>query len=165
MNGKTIPKIVKDFSKTYPKFSDGRIDYTHKRTCAVITVFVEFEEKILLMKRSRKVGTYKGKWMAISGYYDSINSMEEKILEELTEETGITTTNIKSITYYNSYTIRDVHLRKEWIIYDAVIRLKQLPQISINWEHTEYVWINPKKSLSMDIVPTLSKSLIKVYNI
>jgi 8-oxo-dGTP diphosphatase len=39
-----------------------------KNRVNVITVFLEHDKKILILKRSRKVKTMKTKWGGISGY-------------------------------------------------------------------------------------------------
>jgi ADP-ribose pyrophosphatase YjhB (NUDIX family) len=43
----------------------------------VVTVFLTHRSKILVLKRSREVGTYKGHWAGVSGYLES----EEGILD------------------------------------------------------------------------------------
>jgi hypothetical protein len=61
--------LLDEFSKILPKFPDGRINYTTSQRCPVITCFVMYEGKILLLKRSDKVGTYKGFWNSVSGLH------------------------------------------------------------------------------------------------
>ena len=81
-----IIKIIEEFSKKLPKFSDGRINYADSNKAPVITVVVKYKDKILLLKRSDNVSTYKGKWQVVAGYLDEIKPIKEKVLEELREE-------------------------------------------------------------------------------
>ena len=48
-------EIVKELSKTLPRFPDGRIDYSNSDVAPVVTIFVEYGNKILLLRRSDKV--------------------------------------------------------------------------------------------------------------
>ncbi|HIH31690.1 TPA: NUDIX domain-containing protein [Candidatus Woesearchaeota archaeon] len=163
MNPNTIPKIVKNLYRKYPKFPDGRIDYSDKKTCAVLTIFVEFNGKILLMQRSDKVSTYKGKWMTLAGYYDELVPIKKKILEELREELNIGESNVKTLTVNKPHKVTDRDINKEWIIFTSRIILGKSSKIKLDWEHTEYKWVKPQEILNMNIVPSLIVSLRIVY--
>ena len=54
---KKILKTIEKFANKLPRFSDGRIDYSKSDTAPVITVFIKYEDQILLLKRSKKVRT------------------------------------------------------------------------------------------------------------
>ncbi|MDG6217994.1 MAG: hypothetical protein QCI00_00945, partial [Candidatus Thermoplasmatota archaeon] len=83
----SVEVLLEQFSKQLPKFPDGRIDYTSSDVAPVITVFITFENTMLLLKRSSNVSTYKETWNTVAGYLDSPNqTIFEKILEELHEE-------------------------------------------------------------------------------
>jgi len=73
-----IFKLLKEFSKKLPKFEDGRINYSCSDEAPVITIFVRYKDKILLLKRSDKVAAYKGKWNTIAGYLDEIRPNKRK---------------------------------------------------------------------------------------
>lgn len=161
MNPDSIPEIVKEFSNTKKKFPDGRIDYSNERECAVITIFVIYNGKLLLMKRSDKVGTYKGKWMAVAGYYDEPVVLRKKVEEELREEIGVV--NYKQIETFDSLIIEDKEINKQWIVFNALVELNTMPEIVLDWEHTEYVWINPKELVNYDVTPSLLQSFRKVF--
>lgn len=163
MNPNIIPKIVKDLYKKYSHFPDGRIDYSNKKTCAVMTIFVEFKGKVLIMKRSDKVSTYKGKWMTLAGYYDEKVPLRKKVLEEFREEIGLDYKIIKSFEVFTPIKIPDKKINKEWMIFTCKIVLKKRPKIKLDWEHTGYKWVKPDEVLKMDIVPSLAASMDKVY--
>ena len=63
-----ILKLIKEFAEKLPKFPDGRIDYHNSDTAPVVDVFVKYQGKILILKRSNEVSNYQGKWNCISGY-------------------------------------------------------------------------------------------------
>ena len=157
-------KILKKFEKILPKFPDGRIDYSKSNKCIVLTVFITYNNKILLLKRSRKVGTYKNKWNTVTGYIDEKKPIFNKILEELEEELDITKKDILSYNIFESFEFEDKKINKKWIIYPSIVKLKNNPKIKLDWEHSEYKWIHPKDLLKYDIVPKLDLSLTKVIN-
>lgn len=159
-----ILKTIEGFAKRLSKFSDGRIDYSNSDTAPVITVFVRYKDKILLMKRSDKVRTYKGKWNTVAGYLDELRPIREKVLEEVREELGIGKDNVLSIRLGKSYKFTDNQANKTWIVHPILVELKTKPAIKLDWEHTEYKWIKPEKLKEFDTVPKLEKSLENALN-
>jgi 8-oxo-dGTP pyrophosphatase MutT (NUDIX family) len=61
----------------------------------VVTVFIEYHGKILLLRRSQKVKSMKGKWAAVSGYIEKQQEPLRQAFKEAYEETGLTHKNIK----------------------------------------------------------------------
>ena len=88
MNEPKLIKILKKLKEELPYFSDGRIDYSNSKIAPVIKVFVKYSNKVLLLKRSDKVATYKNKWNTVAGYIDEIKPVKQKAMEELQEELG-----------------------------------------------------------------------------
>ena len=152
--------VVKGFAKKLPRFPDGRIDYSSSDIAPVTTVFIKYEGRILLLKRSDKVSTYQGKWNSVSGYLDETVPIRKKILEELREEVGIREENIKSLILGKDYEF--THNKKTWNVYPALAELKNKPIIELDWEHTEYKWIKPEELKNFDTVPELDKGLKNV---
>lgn len=157
-----ILKLVEELSKKLPKFPDGRIDYSKSDTAPVITVFLMYRDEILIMKRSDKVRTYQGKWNTVAGYLDEIKPIEEKVIEEIEEETGIVKSQIKSIKIGKIYSFTDEKINRKWIIQPVLVRLKEKPEIKLDWEHTDYRWIKKEDINRFDVVPNLKKSLNSV---
>ncbi len=149
--------VVKEFAKKLPRFPDGRIDYSSSDIAPVTTVFIKYDGKILLLKRSDKVSTYHGKWNSVSGYLDEIVPIREKILEELREEVGIDEDKILSIYVGKDYEF--THNKKTWNVYPALANLKNKPTIKLDWEHIEYKWIKPEELKNFDTVPELDRGL------
>ena len=67
-------ELLEKFSKKLPKFPDGRIDYRNSKEAAVVSVFVMCGNELLLLKRSDRVGNYKGRWNVAAGYFDELKS-------------------------------------------------------------------------------------------
>ena len=68
---------------------------TNKREAKVrndiITAFIEYRGKILLLRRSQKVKTMKGKWAGVSGYIEKSEEPVTRAVTEIEEETGLQT--------------------------------------------------------------------------
>lgn len=157
-----LKKILQDFSANLPHFPDGRIDYSASKEALVLTCFVQFEDKILLLQRSDKVGTYKKMWNSVAGYIDEIVPLEKKIFEELREELGLTEEAIEDVNIAQPYKFTDEKIDRTWTIVPCLAILKELPKISLDWEHIDYKWINPAEITDFNIVPELDRSLKNV---
>ncbi|MFH1408930.1 MAG: NUDIX domain-containing protein [Nanoarchaeota archaeon] len=149
---------LKGLDEALPHFPDGRIDYTHANVAAVIIVFVQFQDQILLLKRSEKVGSYRGKWSAVAGYLDSLGALKDKVHEELREELNLKEELIASMTFGTPYRFLDKTLGCTWLIHPVIVDLKERPVITLDWEHTEYAWITPEDIEQYDAVPNLKRS-------
>lgn len=159
MDEQAILAMIEELGKILPKFDDGRVNYKDSATAPVITVFVEYENKLLLLKRSNKVGTYKGKWGTVAGYLDEIKPVEEKVREELEEEIGVT--DIESIKFGEFYKVEDYDIKRTWFVQPVLVKLKS-SDIKLDWEHTEFKWINKEEMKDYDLVFGLLKTLEKV---
>lgn len=153
-----LEKVLQEFSEKLPKFSDGRINYSSSDKAPVLTCLVEYNDKILLLKRSDKVRTYQGLWNTVVGYLDEIRPLEEKAREELQEELGITADLIQKIKLGEPYELNDKNINKTWIIFPVLAELNKEPVIKLNWEHTEYKWIDPADLKKFDIVPNFEET-------
>ena len=162
-NEQGILGIIRKFHGTPPKFTDGRIDYSKSDKAPVVTVFIKYKDKILLLKRSNNVSTYKGKWNTVAGYLDELKPLKKKIQEELREELGIGEDVMLSLSLGKSYQFRDIKIGKTWIVYPALAELKD-DKVKLDKEHTDFRWIKPDEMKEFDIVPHLEKSFRAVVN-
>lgn len=128
-------------------------DVTGRR---VVNCIVKSGEKFLLLKRSDRVGSFQGKWAAVSGYVEEGESPEITAYRELKEEISLSEPLLlkkgdpvvtrKGTTAWISYPfLFDVHGGKE--------------DISLDWEHTEYRWVLPQEMGEFETVPGLLGSL------
>ncbi len=160
-----LARLLKKFSTTLPKFEDGRIDYSKSNIAPVLICFVKFQDRILLLKRSMEVNTYQGQWNSVAGYLDEFKPLKEKVLIELDEELGLKKDTIQILKFGEPFEFFDSNIRKNWIIFPAIARLKNKPKIRLDREHSEFQWIRPSDLDQFDIVPNLKKSLNRVINL
>lgn len=142
-------KISEDMAKREPK----RVN--------VVTVFLEHDKKILILKRSQKVKTMKTKWAGISGYIEQEEPLM-RALKEIEEETGLNNNNVRLINIgepLEAIQANDPEIT--WIVHPYLFS-SNTDQIRIDWEHDEYRWINPKEIKNYETVPRLGDALDRV---
>ncbi len=159
MTEQELLKIMAGFSQDLPHFPDGRIDYSTSNTAAVVTVFVQYGDHILLLKRGDQVRTYRGKWYTVAGYLDELKPVREKVLAELREEVGIGEEDIATLRIAAPQEITDSAIHKTWLFCPVLAVLKRKPEIRLDWEHTEARWIKPEEMSAFDTVPHTEECL------
>lgn len=158
-NETDILGVIKELSKTLPRFPDGRIDYTDSAVAPVVSIYVEHKGNILLLKRSEKVSTYRGKWNVIAGYLDEMCPIADKVYEELSEEAGILKESVTELVYGKPFEFHDPELGRTWIICPVLAKLTEKPSVKMDWEHTEYKWVKPEEISDHDTFPRISQGL------
>ncbi|HNX47204.1 MAG TPA: DUF126 domain-containing protein [Methanomassiliicoccales archaeon] len=120
----------------------------------VVTCVLRRKGKILLLKRSQKVGTNKGKWAAVSGYIERGEKPEETALKEVDEETGITSARLEAMA--ERLRIRDGTY--VWSVYPFLFEVAD-EKVILDWEHTECAWVDPAELDGYETVPGFRKVL------
>ncbi len=135
------------------------------KTKRVVTCFLRHDEKILLMKRSDKVGSYKGKWGVAAGYIeDADRNVLERAITEVREETGLKEDEIELVKRGGPFLFTDERIETTWHIHPFLFEAKR-NNIKIDWEHTEFKWIEIKDFDNYDAVLNLKESLRRVLNL
>ncbi len=126
----------------------------------VVTCFLSANNRILLLKRSNKVSSYKNMWGTVSGYMD--RPADEQAWLEIREETGLTKKEARMVVKGQPLEIVDISIKTRWIVHPYLFKVSRLDAIKIDWEHTESKWIDPAVIGNFDIVPGLEEALISV---
>lgn len=144
-------------STVLPKFEDGRIDYTNATEAPVVNIVVMYNERMLLLKRSDQVLTYKGMWNCVGGYIDSYDDPDKFVIKELEEELGILESDIMLLELGIPIIKEDKSIPITWHIYPYLVTLASKPEIILDYEHTECAWIDPVTITEYETVPGLEK--------
>lgn len=123
----------------------------------IVTSFLFKDDKVLLLKRSDKVGTFRGKWAGVSGFIEDENSLEAA-LREIKEETGVDTKYLELLKIGTPFDINDTVNDTIWSINPFLFLFKG-EEIKIDWEHDSFEWIYPKDIDNFEIVTNLKKTL------
>jgi len=139
--------------------AEGLVEIRNMEAQPVVTSFLRYRDKILILKRSDKVLTSKFKWAGISGYVEVGETPDQTAIKEIGEETGIE--NPVLITRG-----KPVYVRGKDVIFEIHVFLFEVDteKIVIDWEHTEYKWINPEEIGNYETVQKLPEALQRVLD-
>jgi 8-oxo-dGTP pyrophosphatase MutT (NUDIX family) len=124
----------------------------------VVTCFLMYKKKILLLKRSNDVKTYKGHWAGISGYIEKTEKPFETAVKEIVEETGLKITDFKLVTRGKPIKFKDNYKGKffYWAVHPFIFSTTK-KNIEIDWEHVDHKWILPEEITNFQTVPKLKE--------
>ena len=129
------------------------------RTTKIVTAFIQYEQKLLILKRSNKVKTMKGLWAGISGIIEKNETPLTRAKIEIYEETGISEDKIRLVKNAEKLRINSPQYENhEWEIFPFLFEAKN-PDIKLNWENSEYIWITIDELKNYNTVPSLEKVL------
>lgn len=132
------------------------------RATKIVTSFIKDEQKILILKRSDKVKTMKGLWAGISGIIEKNETPLTRAKIEIFEETGIAEDKIKLIKSAEKLRVNSPQYENhEWEIFPFLFEAKN-PEIKLNWENSEYLWITIDELKKYNSVPSLEKVLLNL---
>ena len=123
----------------------------------VVTAFLEFDGKILILKRSRSVKTMKEKWGAVSGYLENKDPLSQAIIE-VYEETGLDSAKIKLVRSGKVVlTIDPENPDTSYNIHPYLFQSKS-GKVTLSREHDRFKWITIKELWRYDTVPKLKEA-------
>ena len=132
------------------------------RSTKIVTSFLKNSDKILILRRSEKVKTMKGLWAGISGIIEKDEAPLERAKIEIFEELGIKEEQIKLVKSIDEIRIESPQYENhEWEIFPFLFEVND-PEIKLNWENSEYKWINPKDIANYKTVPSLQQVLFNL---
>jgi len=147
--------LIDYLQKHVTEVADSTLDEKH-----VVTCFLEYGRKILILRRSSKVGTYRRSWAGVSGYIET-NDIDQAFTE-IRQETQIYQKDLKLVKKGKPLEVIDKNLNRKWIVHPFLFHVKAPDKIKIDWEHTESRWIKPSELKKYDTVPGLAKALARV---
>ncbi|HEV2230633.1 MAG TPA: NUDIX domain-containing protein, partial [Thermoplasmata archaeon] len=118
----------------------GVLELPGVREVPVVTAFLQRpDRRILLLRRSRRVGSFQGRWSAVSGTLES-GSVLSNAFREIQEETGIGPEDLRLASRGHVVRVRDgprlysVH---------PLRFLTRAGRIRLNWENIRSAWVGP----------------------
>ena len=128
----------------------------------IVTSFIKNDGKLLILKRSNKVKTMKGLWAGVSGIIENNEEPLKRAKIEIFEEIGITEEKIKLIKAVEEMKVNSPQYENhEWEIFPFLFETKN-PTITLNWENSEFKWINVDELENYETVPNLQKVLLSL---
>ena len=143
----------------------------------VVTSFLVKGDRMLVLLRSARVGTFRGSWAGVSGFLEWPLSRTRALLEgrigraeirrqalrqalrEIREETGLGRGRVALLRRHAPMRFPDREKRRDWIVHPFLFRVDEDATIRLDWESDEGRWIRPDEIARMRTVPGLARVL------
>ena len=136
------------------------------REAKVVTCFLlrrpASGDEVLLLRRSQQVGTYRGRWAAVSGYLEEANPLAQAF-REIEEEAGLARDEVTLLRAGEPLVVVDAEAGRRWIVHPFLFEVRPDAQVRVDWEHTEARWVRPEEISAFETVPQLAEALTRVY--
>ena len=137
--------------------SEGTVEIEGITEKHVVTTVLRCKGKILLLKRSDKVGSFRGSWAGVSGYIEPHEPDLDAARRELQEEIGLG--KARFVKRIEPERFRDGQV--VWCVHPFLFDTKQC-EIRMDWEHSAYQWVQPEKVAEFQTVPGLHMIVCKL---
>jgi 8-oxo-dGTP pyrophosphatase MutT (NUDIX family) len=131
----------------------------------VVTCVVASEGKILILRRSDLVRTYRGQWGGVAGYVEPGEQPLQTAMKELHEETGLLPDQVALVVKGEPISFSDVYdgEKYDWVIHPFLFQMLKHIEPTIDWEHSEYRWVNPKELSTYKTVPHFTNTVQELW--
>ena len=113
--------------------------------------------KILLVRRSQRVGSYQSHWAGVSGFVEQNVIPDEQAYTEIREETGLQRDQIRMLQRGAVVEYIDASINRHWYIHPFLFEVLTPDAIKTDWEATEMQWIEPSQLGQHETVPKLQE--------
>jgi 8-oxo-dGTP pyrophosphatase MutT (NUDIX family) len=132
------------------------------RSTKIVTSFIKNKNKLLILKRSDKVRSMKGLWSGVSGIIEKGETPINRAKIEIFEEIGIKEDKITLVKSIEKMKILSPQYENhEWEIFSFLFETKET-KIKLNWENSDFKWINKNELKNYQTVPSLDKILFNL---
>ncbi len=130
----------------------------HYRIKNVVTAFLMHHDTVLVLRRSTEVSTYMERWAGISGTIENEDPIDAAY-REIFEETKLKKDDVQLMSSGEVVTVRDDELSTIFYVHPFLFELKKKKDLALNFEHTEYRWVDKTELDRLDTVPKLKEAL------
>jgi 8-oxo-dGTP pyrophosphatase MutT (NUDIX family) len=134
----------------------------HVVTCFLLRRSEEGANEVLLLRRSERVGTYRGLWAGVSGYLEAKSQLEQAY-REMEEEVGLRSEDLRLLAEGEPLVVPDERVDTRWTVHPFLFEVAQPERVRLDWEHTESRWVKPEEMGCLKTVPRLAEALARVY--
>ena len=134
--------------------SAGTVELPGVEEIRVVTSFLERPDgRILLLRRSERVGSFRGHWAGVSGFLETPRPIDQAY-REIEEETGIPRAALALAAEGGLVYARDGD--RVYAVHPFRFRVAAV-EVRIDWEHTEFAWVDPEEIGRRPTVPKLDR--------
>lgn len=124
----------------------------------VVTAFLRHTGKILIVRRSGRVGSYQGRWSAISGYLEGPTPLAQA-WREIREETGLSEQAVHLVRAGEPLEVPDARLDTCWVVHPFLFEVDDPERVRLDWENLDLRWVDPAEINTLPTVPKLAEAL------
>src|SRR5262245_60661293 len=135
---------------------------THVVTCFLLHTDGG-EDRVLLVRRSERVRTYRSAWGGVSGYVEPGTTPLQQALTELREEAGVDERAAQLLRTGRPIAVDDSAQGLHWVVHPFLFKLLAPEAVRTDWEATEHRWVRPAEVAGFATVPQLAEALAEVY--
>ncbi len=143
------------------KKADTIIDSNYKKSSMVVTSVLKNKNEILILRRSSQVKTMQGKWAGVSGYLEKNEDLLSRALTEICEETRIKKDKLILRKIFNRLNVQIYN--EVMIIVQPFCFVSNTRKVLLDWEHSDYYWINHREIDKFDFVPRFKEIISKCF--
>ena len=125
---------------------------THVVTC-ILCRKDQTEERMLLVQRSQKVGSYRGLWAGISGFVETGVTPDEQAYREIGEETNLQRDQVRLLKRGKVVAYIDEALGRHFYIHPFLFEVLTPEKVQTDWEAIAMRWILPQDLTTYPTVP------------
>src|SRR5438132_14196632 len=116
--------------------SQQELRQTHVVSCFLLRTDMA-QPRILIVRRSQRVGSYNARWAGISGFLEAGVTPDEQAYTEIREETGLQREQVRMLKRGAIVEHEDESIRRHWYIHPFLFETLNPDAIAIDWEATE----------------------------
>ena len=132
------------------------------RRTKIVTSFLSYNDKFLILKRSNQVRSINGLWSGVSGVIEKNEEPIKRARIEIFEELGISEKHVTLIKSNNELIVESPQYKNhQWLIFPFLFKTDK-NEIKLNWENSEFKWIDVNQLKEFNTVPNLEKILLSL---
>ena len=132
------------------------------RRTKIVTSFLSYNDKFLILKRSIQVRSMNGLWSGVSGVIEKNEEPIKRARIEIFEELGISEKHVTLIKSNNELIVESPQYKNhQWLIFPFLFKTDK-NEIKLNWENSEFKWIDVNQLKEFNTVPNLEKILLSL---
>lgn len=137
----------------------GRLTVVGAEEVPVVTALLERADgRVLLLERSGRVGSFRGRWAGISGYLEESSPLAQAF-REILEEVGLAERDLELRASGDPVFARDGTII--YVVHPFRF-LTRSTQLKLDWENVRAEWVPPEEIPKRPIVPKLDRVWEKV---
>lgn len=136
--------------------TEGYVDLVDIKRRDVVTSFLRYRGRILLLQRSAQVGSFQGHWAAVSGYLEGEEPPLERARVEIFEETGREDARLRGEG--DLVLARGREPGVIWAVHPFLFDISS-EEVQLDWEHDASRWVAPEELAQYRTVPKLREVL------